>query len=57
MSRKGNCLDNGLIESFFGQLKYGVNYKNCKTFEELKDKIDEYIYYYNNERYHGIKTK
>ena len=51
MSRKGNCLDNAPVESFFGHLKDEINYKNCKTFEELKDKIDKYIYYYNNERY------
>lgn len=57
MSRKGNCLDNAPIESFFGHLKDEVNYKNCKTFEELKDKIDEYIYYYNNERYQWNKNK
>lgn len=51
MSRKGNCLDNAPVESFFGHLKDEVDYKNCKTFEELKDKIDKYIYHYNNERY------
>jgi len=57
MSRKGNCLDNAPIESFFGLLKDELDYKNCKTFEELKDKIDEYIYYDNNERYQWNKNK
>lgn len=57
MSRKGNCLDNAPIESFFGHLKDELDYKDCKTFEELKDKIDEYIYYYNNERYQWSKNK
>lgn len=57
MSRKGNCLDNAPIESFFGHFKDEVNYKGCKNFEELKDKIDEYIYYYNNERYQWSKNK
>lgn len=57
MSRKGNCLDNAPIESFFGHFKDEIDYKKCKTFEELKDKIDEYIYYYNNERYQWSKNK
>lgn len=57
MSRKGNCLDNAPIESFFGHLKDEVDYKQCKTFDELKEKIDEYIYYYNNERYQWSKNK
>lgn len=51
MSRKGNCLDNSPIESFFGHLKHEVNLKNCKTFEEVKNIIENYINYYNNERY------
>ena len=51
MSRKGNCIDNAPIESFFGHLKDEVDYKNCKTFEELKLLIEEYIEYYNNHRY------
>lgn len=51
MSRSGNCLDNAPIESFFGHLKDEVDYKDCKTLKELRDKIDKYVYYYNNERY------
>ncbi len=51
MSRSGNCLDNAPIESFFGHMKDEVEYKNCKSLEEVRDKIDKYIYYYNNERY------
>lgn len=50
MSRRGNCIDNAPTESFFGHLKDDVDYKNCKTFEELKTMIAEYIRYYNNER-------
>lgn len=57
MSRKGNCLDNAPIESFFGHLKDELDYKNCSTFKELKDKIDKYIYYYNNQRYQWSKNK
>jgi putative transposase len=50
MSRRGNCLDNAPIESFFGHFKDESEYKNCKTFEELKNEVDKYIKYYNNER-------
>ncbi len=55
MSRKGNCLDNAAMESFFGVLKseffYPQKFTDVKTFiKELK----EYIWYYNHER---IKTK
>jgi putative transposase len=50
MSRKGNCIDNAPIESFFGHLKDDVDYKSCKTFEEVKMLIENYIDYYNNER-------
>jgi len=50
MSRKGNCIDNAPIESFFGHLKDELDYKDCKTFEELRLLIKNYIHYYNNER-------
>ena len=50
MSRKGNCIDNAPIESFFGHLKDDVDYKNCKTFEEMHLLIEEYVKYYNYER-------
>lgn len=51
MSRKGNCIDNSPIESFFGHLKDELDYKTCATFEELEAKVNEYIYHYNNNRY------
>lgn len=50
MSRKGNCIDNSPMESFFGHLKDEVDYRKCKNFEELKQMIKEYINYYNNHR-------
>ena len=50
MSRKANCIDNAPTESFFGHLKDDVDYRDCKTFDELKEKIREYIHYYNHER-------
>ena len=51
MSRKGNCIDNAPIESFFGHFKDEVDYRSCQTFEELYALTAEYINYYNNERY------
>ena len=50
MSRKGNCIDNSPMETFFGHFKDEVDYKKCKTFEELRALTAEYIDYYNNER-------
>ena len=51
MSRKGNCLDNAVIESFFGTLKSELFYlKKYSSVEELQKDIKNYIYYYNNIR-------
>lgn len=50
MSRKGNAIDNAPIESFFGHLKDDVDYKSCKTFDELSLLIEEYMQYYNHGR-------
>lgn len=51
MSRKGNCLDNAVIENFFGTLKSELYYlRKYKSIDELKKDINEYIYYYNNDR-------
>ncbi len=57
MSRKGNCLDNAPIESFFGHLKDEVDIKSCQSFEEVKTLVENYIYYYNNERYQWSLNK
>lgn len=51
MSRRGNCWDNAPQESFFGHMKDEVDYKSCKTLDELKSKINHYMVYYNNYRY------
>lgn len=51
MSKRGNCWDNAPQESFFGHMKDEVDYKNCKTLEELKTLMAEYKDYYNNERH------
>lgn len=47
MSNPGTPLDNAVIESFFGHLKYEIDYKNCKTFNQLSEMIDNYMFYYN----------
>ena len=51
MSRKGNCLDNAVMENFFGLLKSELLY--LQTFESLahfKAELIEYLDYYNNRR-------
>jgi putative transposase len=55
MSRKGNCLDNAAMESFFGTLKSELYYlEKFRSVEELQTGIDSYIQYYNHDR---IKLK
>jgi len=50
MSRRGNCWDNAVQESFFGHFKDECHYEKCKTLKELQKCIDDYSFYYNNER-------
>lgn len=51
MSRKGNCLDNAVVESFFGTLKSEMfHLKKFKSVKELKNDINAYIRYYNHDR-------
>ena len=55
MSRKGNCLDNAAMESFFGTLKSEFFYlKQFASIKELDAGLDDYIHYYNHDR---IKAK
>lgn len=53
MSRKGNCQDNAPQESFFGHMKDEVKAEiaKCETFEEVKAVIDDWMDYYNFDRY------
>jgi len=51
MSRRGNCWDNAPQESFFGHMKDEIDLSDCKTFKDVKQIIDDWIDYYNNERY------
>lgn len=51
MSRKGNCLDNAAMESFFATLKSEFFYlKRFESMEELELGLEEYIRYYNHDR-------
>lgn len=55
MSRKGNCLDNAVMENFFGILKSELLYlKEFDSIEQFKQELIEYLDYYNNCR---IKAK
>ena len=55
MLRKGNCLDNASMESFFGVLKSECFYgEEFNSIDELEQTVKEYIHYYNHER---IKVK
>ena len=51
MSRKANCWDNAPQESFFGHMKDEIDISECKKYREVKAIIDDWIDYYNNERY------
>lgn len=55
MSRKGNCLDNAVMENFFGILKTELLYiQEFDSVEHFIQELHDYIYYYNNRR---IKSK
>jgi transposase InsO family protein len=55
MSRKGNCLDNAVIENFFGIVKTELLYlQNFESMAQFKKQLIQYIEYYNNRR---IKAK
>jgi transposase InsO family protein len=60
MSRRGNCWDNSVAESFFKSLKTEADIYENMTFEQVKQELFEYIVvYYNNMRLHstlGYKT-
>lgn len=55
MSRKGNCLDNSVMENFFGLLKSELLYlRDFCSMKEFQIEFEKYIDYYNNKR---IKSK
>ena len=53
MSRKGNCWDNAPQESFFGLMKEELRpyIRNWETFEDVKERVADWMDYYNNDRY------
>lgn len=51
MSRKGNCLDNAVMENFFGLLKTELFYlQKFDSIEQFIQELHDYIDYYNNRR-------
>lgn len=51
MSRKGNCLDNAMMESFFGSMKSELLYLNdYESMEQFETDLKQYIHYYNHDR-------
>jgi transposase InsO family protein len=53
MSRRGNCWDNAVMENFFSHFKsecVKIRKRAMKTSQDVKEIVDEYIYFYNNER-------
>ena len=55
MSRKGNCLDNAVMENFFGLLKSELFYlQEFTSMEHFKQELVDYLSCYNN---HRIKAK
>ena len=53
MSRRGNCWDNAPQESFFGHMKDELAnvIPGWRSFEDVKKSIDDWMDYYNNDRY------
>ncbi len=59
MSRKGNCYDNCIMETFFGRMKNEMYYgceKEYTSFDQFSKAVEAYINYYNNKRIQA-KTK
>lgn len=53
MSRRGNCWDNAPQESFFGRMKdhIGDRLKDCRVYDGILAIVDDWMDYYNNDRY------
>ena len=50
MSRRGKCVDNAPIETFFGHMKDEIEFKKLETYEEVVRAIQQYFSHYNNTR-------
>lgn len=57
MSRKGNCLDNAPVESFFGHMKDEIDLTGCYSLDQVKAVVDDYIHHYNHHRYQWKRKK
>ena len=58
MSRKGNCLDNAVMENFFGHLKSALLYlQEFDSVELFKERLVDYLEYYNNHTQNQGKAK
>jgi len=59
MSRRGNCWDNAPQESFYGHMKDEIAYEIAKKddFPQVKELVDDWMDYYNNERYQWSLAK
>ncbi len=51
MSRRANCWDNAPQESLFGHMKDELDFSACDSHEEAAALIDDWVDYYNNDRY------
>lgn len=55
MCRKATCLDNACMEGFFGHLKDEFYHgRKFESFEQFKFELDEYINYWNKNRYQEV---
>ena len=57
MSRRGNCWDNAPKESFFGHMKDELKIHRDMSFEEILEEVDDWMDYYNNDRYQWSLAK
>lgn len=57
MSRKGNCLDNAPVESFFGHLKDELDLTTCHSLDQVKAVVDTYIHDHNHHRLQWARKK
>lgn len=57
MSRKGNCLDNAPVESFFGHMKDELDLKGCHSLEQVEIAVNQHIHNYNHHRYQWERKK
>ena len=57
MSRRGNCWDNAPKESFFGHMKDELKIHRDMSFEEILAEVDDWMDYYNNDRYQWSLAK